>query len=267
MKRAFNRTLIALALAAATLPAFAADPNPVYDGRDLYNTNATLADLLSEATRLNTYNHGNTIALQIHDGQIVGLQQDQVRQDAEFKADQARQDAAQRATDNRVTNNTKRIDNHETRITSNTTNIGRLNARADDSDLAMIRETQRNDGQDARLAGHDQRFAQQDAVNEALSTKIGGLYTDMSGLRGEVRQARREAKQARAAASAALAVAGHQFDIHGGFQTAVSASTMGGYQALAIGAGGAISDRVFINGAVTTSSNQTGAVLSGTYSW
>lgn len=258
MKRAFNRTLIAIALTAATLPAFAAD---IYEGRgNIYTTPATLADLLTERTELNSYTNGNSVAIKIHDGQIVDLQKDQARQDAEFKADQARQDAAQRASN-------VRIDNHETRITSNTTNIQRLGARADDSDLAMIRETQRNDGQDARLDGHDQRFAQQDAVNEALSTKIGGLYTDMSGLRGEVRQARREAKQARAAASAALAVAGQQFDIHGGFQTAVSASTMGGYQALAIGAGGAVSDRVFINGAVTTSSNQTGAVLSGTYSW
>lgn len=258
MKRAFNRTLIAIALTAAALPAFAAD---IYEGRgNIYTTPATLADLLTERTELNTYTNGNSVAIKIHDGQIKDLQQDQVRQDAEFKADQARQDAAQRASN-------VRIDNHETRITSNTTNIQRLGARADDTDLQLVGQTQWNQRQDARLDGHDQRFAQQDAVNEALSTKIGGLYTDMSGLRGEVRQARREAKQARAAASAALAVAGQQFDTKGGFQTAVSASTMGGYQAIAVGLGGAVNDRVFINGAFTTSSNQTGAVLSGTYSW
>lgn len=260
MKRAFNRTLIAIALTAAALPAFAAD---IYEGRgNIYTTPATLADLLTERTELNTYTNGNSVAIKIHDGQIKDLQQDQVRQDAEFKADQARQDAAQRASN-------VRIDNHETRITSNTTNIQRLGARADDTDLQLVGQTQWNQRQDARLDGHDQRFAQQDAVNEALSTKIGGLYTDMSGLRGEVRQARREAKQAKAGASVALAVAGQQMCTRRecGFQTSVSAATMQGYQALAVGIGGAVSDNLFLNAAASKSSSVTGAVISGTYSW
>jgi len=245
------KKLIAIAILAASAPTFAAT---IYDGRgNIYQTNATLADLQSEATRLNTYTHGNSVAIQYQGGQITDLQADQRRQDAEFKADQYRQDQAQLRTQGQVTNNQ--------------TDIARLNGRASDQDLILINHEQTNQRQNVRLDGHDQRLAQQDQVNEALSTSLAGMYTDMSGLRGEVRQAQREAKQARAGAAAALAVAGHQFDIHGGFQTAISAATMGGYQALAIGAGGAISDRVFINAGLTTSSDQTGAVLSGTYSW
>ncbi len=241
---------IALSLFALTTAAQAAD---IYEGKDIYNTPATLADLLHERTDLNSFTNGNSVAIKIQGGQIAGLQEDQVRQDQQFAADQARQDAAQRAADVRITNNSS--------------SITQLGSRADDQDLAILAERQTNQQQTVRLDGHDQRFAQQDQVNEALSTSLAGMYTDMSGLRGEVRQARREAKQARAGAAAALAVAGHQFDVHGGFQTAISAATMGGYQALAIGAGGAINDRVFINAGLTTSSNQTGAVLSGTYSW
>lgn len=249
-----KRTIIATLIALASTSALAAET--IYEGRgNIYTTPATLADLLSEATRLNTYNHGNTIALQIQNGQIVGLQQDQVRQDAEFKADQARQDAAQRDAD--------------TRITSNTTSIQQLGARADDSDLAMVGVQQVNQRQDIRLAGHDAALAQQDQINEALSTSVAGLYTDMSGLRGEVRQARREAKEAKAGAAVALAVAAQQFstDRSAGFQTSVSAATVGGYQALAVGVGGAVTDTVFVNGALSKSSNQTGAALAVTKRW
>lgn len=242
-----KRTIIATLIALSATSAMAADS--IYEGRgNIYTTPATLADLLSEATRLNTYNHGNTIALQIQGGQIVGIQQDQVRQDAEFKADQARQDAAQRATN---------------------ASVQQLGARADDSDLAMIGVQQVNQRQDIRLDGHDAALARQDQVNEALSTSVAGLYTDVSGLRSEVRRASREAKEAKAGAAVALAVAAQQFstDRSAGFQTAVSASTVGGYQALAVGVGGAISDTVFVNGALSKASNQTGAALSVTKRW
>ena len=192
------------------------------------NSAATYNALNQETTRLNKYTYGNSVAIQALDG---------------------RQQDTQAQTN------------------VNTTNIQSLGARADDSDLAAIVQTQRNDTQDVRLAAHDVQFANQDAINDAMSSKLNGLYTDTAGLRNDVRQARREAKEAKAGAAAALAVAGQQFDIHGGFQTAIAASTMGGYQGLAIGAGGALSDHVFLNAAFTTSSSQTGAVVAGTYSW
>lgn len=69
------------------------------------------------------------------------------------------------------------------------------------------------------------------------------------------------------ASAIGLAVAGHQFNTQGGFQTAISASTMGGKQALAIGMGGAINDRLFVNAGVARSGSTTGGVVSSTIAW
>lgn len=164
--------------------------------------------------------------------------------------------------EDRISSNTRRVGAVERTTTQNSSQIQQLGARADDTDLAMIGVQQVNQRQDIRLA-------QQDQINEALATSVAGLYTDMSGLRGEVRQARREAKEAKAGAAVALAVAAQQFstDRSAGFQTAVSAATVGGYQSLAVGVGGAITDTVFVNGALSKSSNQTGAALSVTKRW
>ena len=64
----------------------------IYEGRgNIYTTNATLADLQSEATRLNTYTNGNSVAIKIHDGQIKDLQNTKVDKDV-FTRDQIRQD-------------------------------------------------------------------------------------------------------------------------------------------------------------------------------
>ena len=240
------KSLITAALLSLSVSAVAADN--IYEGRgNIYETPATLADLQSEATRLNTYTHGNSVAIKIHDGQIKDLQQTKVDR-TEFVKDQQRQDAAQKDTAGKVDG---------------------LAARADSSDLALIRETSRNDGQDVRLSDHDRQLANQDAVNAAVSSSLAGMYTDMGGLRSEVRKASREAKEAKAGASVALAVAAQQFstDRSAGFQTAISAATIGGYQALAVGAGGAITDTVFLNAAVSKASNQTGAAVSLTKRW
>lgn len=241
-----KRTILASLLTLIAAQAVAADN--IYEGRgNIYQTNATLADLQSEATRLNTYTHGNSVAIKIHDGQIQDLQKNKVDR-PEFVHDQQRQDAAQKDTAGKVDG---------------------LAARADSSDLALIRETSRNDSQDVRLSEHDRQLANQDAVNAAVSSSLAGMYTDMGGLRNEVRKASREAKEAKAGASVALAVAAQQFstDRSAGFQTAVSAATIGGYQALAVGAGGAITDTVFLNAAVSKASNQTGAAVSLTKRW
>lgn len=161
------------------------------------------------------------------------------------------------ATYNALNQETTRLNTY---TYGNSVAIQALSGRADDTDLAQI-------GQNQRLDAHDVKFTQQDTINDALSSKLNGMYTDTAGLRSEVRQARREAREAKAGASAALAVAGQQFDIHGGLQSSVSASTLGGYQALAIGFGGAVSERVFINGAFTTSSSVSGGVVAMTYSF
>lgn len=243
-----------------------------------------IGKLWDRTVELNTYTNGNSVAIKSLAAKTDATNADVTKANGRIDAVAAQgNQTATRVTnverttaqhgatladhETRISSNTSRVETVERTTTKHTSQIQQLGARADDTDLALIGVQQTNQRQDVRLSGHDAALAQQDQINEALSTSVAGLYTDMSGLRGEVRQARREAKQARAGAAAALAVAGHQFDTKGGFQTAISVANMGGYSALAIGAGGAISDRVFINAGLTTSSNQTGAVLSGTYSW
>lgn len=242
------KAIIAALLVSVSLSAVAADTAAVYEGRgNIYKTNATLADLRHVETELNQDTHGNTLGIASNAGRITVVEQTKVDR-SEFVKDQQRQDAAQRDTGNKVDG---------------------LAARADSTDLALIGHTERNDGQDVRLNGHDQQLANQDAVNAAVSSSLAGMYTDMGGLRNEVRKASREAKEAKAGAAVALAVAAQQFstDRSAGFQTAISAGTIGGYQALAIGAGGAISDTVFLNAALSKASNQTGAAVSLTKRW
>lgn len=187
------------------------------------------------------------------------------------------------AQDKRLDKTNQRVDAVAWTTNSNTTRIGKvegrttnLEARADDTDLALIdhgNQLQNHHGQlqqhGSRLDGHDQQLANQDMINAAVGSSLAGLYQDTSALRSEVRQARRDAKEAQEHAAIALAVAGHQFntDRAAGFQMAISASTVGGNQGYAVGAGGAINDQLFVNVGIATSGSQTGGVVSGTYTF
>lgn len=226
---------IALTFASALTSASAFADENAFDYTQVRGTDAATYNALNqETTRLNRYTYGNSVAIQ-------ALTVDQKRQDDFMTKDQARQDAATKG----------------------------LATRADDTDLALIGQNQRNDVQDTRLNGHDQQFANQDAINDALSSKLNGMYTDTAGLRSEVRNARREAKQAKAGAAAALAVAGQNMCTltECGGQIALSGSTMSGYQAVAIGVGVPLSDKWFVNGAYTQSGSVHGGVVSTTYSF
>lgn len=223
---------VALTLASALSSASAFADENAFDYTQVRGTDAATFNALNqETTRLNRYTYGNSLAIQ-------ALNVDQKRQDDFITKDQARQDAATKG----------------------------LTTRADDTDLALIGQNQRNNVQDTRLNGHDQQFANQDTINDALSSKLSGMYTDTAGLRSEVRRDRREARQGSAAA---LAVAGQNMCTltECGGQIALSGSTMSGYQAVAIGVGVPLSDKWFVNGAYTQSGSVRGGVVSTTYSF
>ncbi len=115
-------------------------------------------------------------------------------------------------------------------------------------------------------------------TNTRQDTQIGNLQSyaaDMDQRLGgrldsqqsQINSLKHDTKEAKEAAAGALAVAGQQFstDKSAGFQAALSAATIGGKQALAIGAGGAVTENVFINAAFTKSGSTTGGVVSTTY--
>lgn len=97
-----------------------------------------------------------------------------------------------------------------------------------------------------------------------MDQRLGGR---LDSQQSQINDLKRDTKQAKEAAAGALAVAGHQFstDKSAGFQAALSAATIGGKQAIAIGAGGAITEKFFVNAAFTQSGSTTGGVVSGTY--
>lgn len=180
--------------------------------------------------------------------------------------DYSKVDGSSAATYNALNQETTRLNKY---TFGNSVAIQALSARADDTDLALIGQNTRNNTQDTRLTAHDVQFANQDIINDAMSSKLDGLYTDTAGLRSDVRNARREAKEAKAGNAAALAVAGQNMCtlVECGGQVAMSGSTMSGYQAVAIGVGIPLSDHWFVNGAYTQSSNVQGGVISTTYSF
>lgn len=121
-------------------------------------------------------------------------------------------------------------------------------------------------------AGHAAQQVQIDGLGSghaAQQAQIDGLGAEVdllsSRMGSEIRAVREEVREAREGSAIALAVAGQQFDTSAGFQVALSASTMAGEQAIAVGAGGAISERVFVNAAYAQSGRTRGGVVSSTF--
>lgn len=215
-------------------------------------TEAKTADNRAYIERVHSYAHGNSQGIQSLDKRADALEANKVDR-SEFTKDQARQDAA---------------------LHSVGTRTGKLEARADQTALNIEEVRAVNTRQDSTLAthgtrldGHDAQFANMAHVNAALDTRLNGAYQRLDQHSVQIARLERKMDRADEANAIALAVAGHQFDTKGGFQTAISASTVNGKQALAIGMGGALNDRVFVNAGVSSSGNTTGGVVSSTYSW
>ena len=120
----------------------------------------------------------------------------------------------------------------------------------------QINNTLNNHGE--TLSSHQQQI---DQLGSRMSNEITGAMN-------RANEAHKEAKTAQDQAAAALSVAGQQFDLnYNGFQTAISAASFGGSTALSVGAGGKISERIFVNAAITNAGSATGGVVSTTLKW
>lgn len=216
--------------------------------------------------RVHSYAHGNSLGIQSLDKRTDALEAGKVDR-SEFTADQARQDKATAAA---VAQNERTAQI----VSGHTGSIRELEGRATQADLGIAENRAANVRQDKTLAthgnrldDHDARFAAHADVTAALNTRLGGAYERIDGHERRISNLERNMDRLDESAAIGLAVAGHQFDTKGGFQTAVSVSTVNSREALAIGMGGAISDRVFVNIGVATSGNTTGGVASSTFSW
>lgn len=186
----------------ASANVFAADTVPLYEGKNIYKTQATLADVLYSETEQQQDIHGNTLA-------VRHLSNTKVDKDV-FIRDQIRQDEKLNEYGNR-------LDAYE----------------ASSNDLS------------SSLANY----------KASTDSRLAGLESDI--------------QQAKEGNAVALAVAAQQFctDVDCGFQTAASASTIHGKQAIAVGMGGAVSENVFLNAAFSKSGKTQGGAVSATYRW
>lgn len=137
-----------------------------------------------------------------------------------------------------------------------------------------------NDRQDVQLGQHaealneyGQRIANQEDITAALNQSFSGYASStnqrLDSMQSQIDDVDRKAEKAQNMAVGALAVASLQFDTNqeAGFQVAGGVATMGGKQAMAFGAGGAVTKKVFVSASVTQASGVNGAAVSATYSF
>ena len=250
--------IIAIALALSA-QAFATDN--IYEGRgNIYRTNATLADLQSEATRLNTYTHGNSVALQIHDGQIKDLQQNKADK-SEVAAVNSRVDhtnkqvaantketvrlenvkadkTALKATDDKVAQNTTQISNNTTVINQHSNTLNEYGSK-----LEVMSSTQVD--LDSRMSQYTQQ----------TDARLNGLERDVDKL-----------KEASAVGFAAASIQ-MCTQVECGFQVGVGLANSMSRNALAVQAGGAVSQNVFLAASAGKSGSTSAVGVSANYSF
>lgn len=118
--------------------------------------------------------------------------------------------------------------------------------------------------QGSTIGNHEKRIKFLEDMNYLSQSEI---IRNRNEMRSEVDRINEALDEVAEANAVALAISGHQFNTQGGFQTALSASTISGKQAVALGIGGAINERLFVNGAISTSGGTTGGVVSSTFAW
>ena len=256
--------------------------------------------------RVHTYVHGNSQGIQHLAGrdaqqqtEIDSLSANKVDKTV-FYADQQRQDSRMNAQD-------VRNDSQDTHINNVQNAAQIANEKADSGAVRMdgiegsVRETNTQlaitDGRSinnaVRLDGVEGHNVRQDASIDALNDQaqvinntinnhgdvlsnhqqqIDQLGSRMSGeianALGTANRALKEARLAQDQSVASLAVAGHSYDhTDYGLQTAISVASFGGSTALAVGAGGKVSERIFVNAAITNAGSATGGVVSSTFKW
>ncbi|WID41991.1 hypothetical protein [Pseudomonas phage ZQG1] len=199
--------------------------------------------------RVHTYAHGNSIAIQ-------------------------HLDKRQEATEATVVTHGNRLDGHDRELASHGNRLD-----GHDRELASqgkaLGSTQKVvkaqgevlDSHSDILASHGAAIHAQANYSVGNRAMISSLYDRANEHEARISSLERRMDELNEANAIALAVAGHQFNTQGGFQTAVSMSTMNGKQALAIGAGGAINERLFVNVGVAQSGSTSGGVVSSTLAW
>jgi hypothetical protein len=106
-----------------------------------------------------------------------------------------------------------------------------------------------------------------------IRNDFGSAMANIDGRLGDAQatshKALRKADKAQEASAIGMAVAGHQFNTEpeAGLQVALSAASTGDKQGVALGMGGAINEKWFVNAGFGSSGSTTAGVVSTTYSF
>lgn len=206
--------------------------------------------------RVHTYANGNSIAIKVLGGRISD-NSEAIQREHEY---------------------TKKVHGY---VYQNSQGIQHLAGKANQTDLEIegLKSTDKRqdktladhgirlDTQDVRFDNYDRQVVNMQEVNSALNTRLNGAYERLDQHSAQIARLERRMDKAEEANAVALAIAGHQFDTKGDFQVAISGSTIHRKHAVAVGVGGAINDRVFLNAGMSRSGSTTGGVMSTTISW
>jgi hypothetical protein len=248
--------------------------------------------------RVHTYAHGNSIAIQHLDKRQEATEATVVTQGNRQEATEAtvitqgnrleghdRELASQgnrlEGHDRELASQGTRLEGHDRELASqgkaisSTQKVVKAQGEVLDSQGKAISSTQKVvkaqgevlDSNSDILASHGAAIHAQANYSAGNRAMISSLYDRANDHESRISSLERRMDELNEANAIALAVAGHQFNTQVGFQTAVSVSTMNGKQALAIGAGGAINERLFINAGVAQSGSTSGGVVSSTLAW
>ena len=211
-------------------------------------------DKRQEATEATVVTHGNR--LDGHDRELASHGNRLDGHDREL----ASQGKRQEATEATGATHGNRLDGHDRELASQGKALG-------STQKVVKAQGEVLDSHSDILASHGAAIHAQANYSVGNRAMISSLYDRANEHEARISSLERRMDELNEANAIALAVAGHQFNTQGGFQTAVSMSTMNGKQALAIGAGGAINERLFINAGVAQSGSTSGGVVSSTIAW
>lgn len=184
------------------------------------------------------------------------------------------------ATEGTVANHTTQLADHDTRITNNTTTINNQQTQLNQQAATQATQGSAIGLQSGQIATLNQSQQQQDQLLNEYGQRLNGYGAQTSDLDSRMtakwnaqnaldNRQDRNIEEAKNMGAAAYAAASLQFctQLECGFQVAAGAATLNGKQAIAVGAGGAVSQNFFLNVNVVNASSVRGAAVSGTYSF
>lgn len=262
-----TRKILLAALAAVVILFFVTGTHNAYAAgvaAEAHKPGKDLNDVYEYVKEVHGYAYGNSYYIKVLNEKKVSK--------TEFYADQERQDKRIGSAHDIAVNADQKADAGFIRIDA----VEKHNVK---QDVAIDAVEKHNGRQDVAIDALNKQAntisntlnAHGDTLSnhQAQINELGSrLSSDVANALNTANEAHRQAKIAQDQAVASLAVAGHSYDHSNyGLQTAISAASFGGSTAVAVGFGGKVSERMFVNGSLTSAGSATGGVVSSTFAW